>query len=410
MSAQPTGTEELNCDVVVVGAGIAGFVAGVRLAQEGRKVIVLEKQSDDVYVNNTRMTSCAMHFCSMALDSPEDKLHAAFIGRTGGETREDLEKAVLADRMRVVDFFVKQGVDLRRGDDYPQFAHIFMPPALIPEGYVWKDRGGDRMMRVMEARLKALGSQLLRGHAAEHVVMEGSKATGVTGITSSGNPFVVRANSVVLAGGGFEANPEMLRGRVSPRPERLFRRNSGAGTGDSLRMAQKAGAVATELGGFYGHVLSRSAFENQKLWPFPYLDPLLMAGMLVGPDGRRFADEGLGGTYAANQIARLADPMSAVVIIDERIWRERGVDNPPPPYAPNPWLPNHGGEMHTAATLEELAGKAGLPATELVDEVRAYNASVEARASSNSCPRAALRAIPGRSRRPRFTRSLHAPA
>lgn len=380
-------TQQLSCDVVVVGAGIAGLVAGVRLASGGKRVLVLEKQSADTYVCNTRMTSAAMHCCSMALETPPAQLHAALIGRTGGEGRADLAEAVIADGLRVVDFFVQQGVDLRHSDEYPTFAHTFMPPALIPEGYSWKDRGGDRMMRIMEARLQALGSRLLRGHAAERLLMHGAQVVGCAGKVNEVEAFAVHAEAVVLAGGGFEANMDMLKANgVSPQPDRLFPRNSGAATGDSLRMALDVGAAQTRLGGFYGHVLSRSAFDNPKLWPFPYLDPLLQAGVLVGPDGRRFTDEGMGGTYAANAIAALPDPASSVVIVDERIWKERGTGNPPPPYAPNPDLPHRGGEMHVAPSIEELAVKAGLPVRALKEEIDRYNSAVWAGATHTLTP------------------------
>ena len=141
-------------------------------------------------------------------------------------------------------------------------------------------------------------------------------------------------------------------------------------------MALEVGAVRTQLGGFYGHCLSRDAFHNDRLSPFPYLDPLLQAGIIVGPDGKRFADEGIGGTYIANAIARLPDPAAAVVIVDERIWTERGTTNPPPPYAPNPRLPDCGGTMHSAPTIEQLAKVAGLPKHALLDEVAGYNDAV----------------------------------
>jgi len=151
-------------------------------------------------------------------------------------------------------------------------------------------------------------------------------------------------------------------------------------------MALEVGAARTELGGFYGHCLSRDAFHNDRLWPFPYLDPLLQAGIIVGPDGKRFADEGIGGTYIANAIARLPDPASAVVLVDQRIWAERGSTNPPPPYAPNPRLLDCGGTMHSALTIKQLATKAGLPRQALADEVARYNEAVSRGAGAALSP------------------------
>jgi fumarate reductase flavoprotein subunit len=141
-------------------------------------------------------------------------------------------------------------------------------------------------------------------------------------------------------------------------------------------MATSAGAALTQLGGFYGHVLSRDAATNPRLWPFPYLDPLLQAGMIVDGGGRRFTDEGMGGTFVANAIAKLDDPSRTVVIVDDRIWQERGSKAPPPPYAPNPDLPKKGGSMFSASTLSELAALAGVPGDALAEEIDRYNLAV----------------------------------
>src|SRR6202008_4790030 len=79
-------------------------------------------------------------------------------------------------------------------------------------------------------------------------------------------------------------------------------------TGDGLRMAQAVGAATVGMDCFYGHLLSRDAMTNERLWPRPYVDALAVAGILVDGAGRRVADEGEGGVYLANAVARLEDP------------------------------------------------------------------------------------------------------
>ena len=140
-------------------------------------------------------------------------------------------------------------------------------------------------------------------------------------------------------------------------------------------MALAAGARASNLLGFYGHVMSREALKNDKLWPYPWLDLVAGAGLAVGPDGRRFTDESRGGVYLANRIAALPDPASAVAIFDQAIWDGPGAAflNPP-----NPRLANSGGTMLKAESIEALASLAGLPASALVEEARLHNAAIEA--------------------------------
>mgnify|MGYP003338652153 FL=1 len=143
------------------------------------------------------------------------------------------------------------------------------------------------------------------------------------------------------------------------------------------------GAAVSNLEPFYGHVLSRDAFTNDLLWPYPLLDALVTAGILVNGRGERFADEGRGGVYVANAIARLDDPLSAVCIFDRDIWEQPGARELVPP---NPNLPAVGGTLHKADDLNTLAGLAGLPAAALKAAVTGYNRALSAATQGSSDP------------------------
>ena len=102
------------------------------------------------------------------------------------------------------------------------------------------------------------------------------------------------------------------------------------------------GAATVGLDRFYGHVLSRDAMTDDRLWPYPQLDVICAKGIAVTPDGRRFADEGLGGICLTNAIAALDDPLSATAVFDSTVWEDaRATDNVPP----NPSLPDNGGTV-----------------------------------------------------------------
>src|SRR5690606_27179957 len=98
------------------------------------------------------------------------------------------------------------------------------------------------------------------------------------------------------------------------------------------RMAQAVGAALRGIdGGFYGHLLSREVFVNENLWPFPILDFLASAGILVDDHGKRFCDETEGGVYTANAVARLTDAKNAYVIFDSATWATAGAHRAIPP-------------------------------------------------------------------------------
>jgi fumarate reductase flavoprotein subunit len=136
-------------------------------------------------------------------------------------------------------------------------------------------------------------------------------------------------------------------------------------------MAEAAGAALTRLDRFYGHLLSRDAMTNPALWPYPQIDAVAVAGIVVDASGRRILDEGLGGISISNDLARLDDPLCASVICDAAMWETAGKAAQIPP---NPELLAGGGTLHQADTLDELgriAGIANLDAT-----VTGYNSAL----------------------------------
>jgi len=94
--------------------------------------------------------------------------------------------------------------------------------------------------------------------------------------------------------------------------------------GDAVRMLEEAGANLVGMKYFYGHLLSRDALTRDNLWPYPGLDSVAVAGIVVNGRGARFVDEGLGGVYLANAIAWSDDPLDSWMIFDEAIWKGPG--------------------------------------------------------------------------------------
>jgi fumarate reductase flavoprotein subunit len=205
--------------------------------------------------------------------------------------------------------------------------------------------------------------------------MDGSRCTGVAAIRR-GKREEIRAGAVILADGGFQADSAMLARHVSPAPHRLLQRNARSGIGDGARMAGAIGAELVGLDWFYGHLLSADAHHSQRLWPYPVLDHLAAACLILDGDARRFTDEGLGGIAIANAVARLDGPHWPVVVFDERAWSGRpGTYHTAPP---NPHLVREHGTLHRAATLEGLAAKAGFGRDRLLATVAGYNAALAA--------------------------------
>jgi fumarate reductase flavoprotein subunit len=360
----------LACDVAVVGGGLAGLAAGVRAAMAGHKVVVLEASDDERYRCNSRIATGVFHVAFESPAADPAAIDACMRAAIGDVADTPLARAVAGDALRAIRWLSETtGVEFVRGDDGPAWEFVAAPSAVGKLDRRWQGRGPDLLLQGLERSLVRSGGELRRGYRATRLQMSAARCVGL-----AGDNFGIDAAAVVIADGGFQADPELLRRAISPVPDRVAQRNARTGRGDGLRMAEQAGAAITGYHDFYGHVLSRDALSNDTLWPYPWTDELARAAIVVGADGRRFVDEGLGGVFIANRIAALADPASATIVCDRAGWEGPGAERYT---APNPGLVAAGGTVHRADTLAALAATAGIDAGGLAREVAAYNAALE---------------------------------
>jgi fumarate reductase flavoprotein subunit len=359
-------------DVVVIGGGIAGMMAANRAGQLGLKVTVLEQGSEDKYLCNTRFTGGTFHICLREITLDEPTLEKLITESTAGFVPQDLAHALARDGRRVIEWLQAEGIRFMRASASEYHKWVLAPPGRSRPGLDWEGRGGDVLLRTLEDALKKRGGSIVRGARAESLIAEGNRCVGVKALVGGGTEEF-RAAAVVIADGGFQGNLDLVRKYISPMPERLKQRGAGNGRGDGMRMALEMGAALKGMDRFYGHVLSRDALTNEQLWPYPYLDSLLTASVVVNTQGQRFVDEGGGGVFVANAVAQLADPMSSLCIFDSDIWEQPGRNGLIPA---NPHLEKCGATMHKADDIASLAAKAGIPATTLEKTIADYNAAV----------------------------------
>lgn len=367
--------ENLHCDVAVIGGGIAGLMAGLRSAQGGKSVLVFERQAADRYVCNTRLTGGVFHCAMTDIRTPENELYDIILRSTEQAADPGLARLVAGNAKRAVNWLQELGIRFVRGSADPWHSFVLAPPGIAQLGRHWEGRCGDVLLRTLEAELGRHGGKVLRGHEVTQLIMNGKQCRGLRIAVAGGDEVEVSSRAVVLADGGFQSNKPMLKEYVSPQPEALVQRNAGSGLGAGLRMAVAAGAALSDLGSFYGHILSRDALKNDQLWPYPWLDEVAKRYLIVDASGRRFTDEGRGGISIANDIARLAQPDATVVVFDQDGWDGPATERFLPA---NPNLEKAGATVVRAGSIRELAAMAGINPEGLFTEVERYNAAVDA--------------------------------
>ena len=362
--------DQIPIDLAVIGAGISGLATAVRAAELGRRVLVLEQGKADSYLCNSRLSGGITHLAFQPLDAEPEQIVAAMDVQTGGFIAPKLARALANDAKRGLQWMERHGARFVRRPGAAWLGRILAPPRSPQRGDAWKGRGPEVLLRKLTADLVALNGMIRFECRAKSL----RPSTRGTHELLCGDGSAVLARCIVFADGGFQGDSELMQRFVSNRPEALQRRGAGTGRGDCLRMAQSAGAQLVGMSSFYGHLLSRDAMHTSDLTPYPLLDAIAAAAIAVDRSGRRFADEGLGGTYLANVLARRDDPLDAHVVYDASICDGVGERNLIPP-APE-WYARWGGTRHEANSIAELALKMDVPPDMLSETVEVHNGAI----------------------------------
>jgi len=277
-----------NYDVVVIGAGGAGFSAAITARNAGANVVLLEKMpavGGNSLISGAEMNA-AKNWVQPKLgindDSPE--LHAQDTFK-GGDGKGD---------MKVINVMTHQALDAAKwcrdylgvrfeDDNLFFFGGHSRKRALIPVGHT-----GTEFIAKFQAKADELGIPVITNMKAEELIK--NKDGRVVGVkaTMDGSEYTFNAKGgVVLATGGFGANPEMVK-KYNPKIDERFKTTDAPGTtGEALYMAERAGAQLVNMG---------------YIQTYPICDPLSGAieliadarfdgAIMLNQEGKRFVEE-----------------------------------------------------------------------------------------------------------------------
>ncbi|WP_043265294.1 FAD-binding dehydrogenase [Streptomyces sp. CT34] len=267
-----------DADVIVVGAGLAGLVATYELTRAGRRVIVVDQESE-ANLGGQAFWSLGGLFL---VNSPEQR-------RVGIRDSQELALA---------DWLDSAGFDREREDHWPrQWAHAYVDfTAGEKRDYLyrlglrvtptvgWAERGagtatghgnsvprfhltwgtGPEVVRVFAEPVRAAAERGLvvfrHRHRVDELIVEDGAAVGVRGTTlvPSAEPrgvassreavgeFALRAQAVVVTSGGIGGNHELVRknwpvDRVGPAPKAMITGVPAYVDGRMLEITEGAG-------------------------------------------------------------------------------------------------------------------------------------------------------------------------
>ncbi|MGO8911943.1 MAG: FAD-binding protein [Bradyrhizobium sp.] len=347
--------------LVVVGHGAAGLAAALSAAEQARSrnlpidITVLEKSREDEAGGNTSWSPS-----NMRLEAP-DRIDANFandmLRACGGRGDASCFRALADNATATVGWLQAHGLEFVT----PLYYLSAGPARIQPVG-----GGGAIVARLLEAAKKAGVKFVYDAPVSRLVMAKGDRVSGVKARTSDG-PTMLDADAVILACGGFQGNPAMMRAHFGPGAEiiKLISPGTRFDTGDGIRVATEQGAsISGDWNGMHIEPVDpRSRNSAAVVLVYPY-------GIVVDADGRRFFDEGGGLMHETwEALARdihFARPGNiAYAILDSRLFEiegfERAIRSEVPPYR--------------AQSIDELAARIGVPARNLKETVEAFNAA-----------------------------------
>ncbi len=359
-------------DVVVVGKGNAALCAALAACDKGAKVAMLEAAPIDDSGGNSRFAGGVMRFAYSSAkdlqrlaDIPDDEAESTdwdnnsrdiffddLLRVTNERTDPDLCETLVNNSLEAMVWLRSQGV---------RFVPTYRAQSAIVNGKrkffgrmpMEVSGGGPGLVQYLNDTAVKKGVQIFYETRAVSLIYDGVKVSGVNAKVK-GVPTEFHAKSVVLACGGFEANPEWRTKYLGPGWELAKVRGTKYNMGDGLKMALDIGACP------YGNWSGRHAVSWERYAPefgdltlphssYRHSYPM---SLMINNEGKRFVDEGIdfyNFTYAKYGGEVLKQPgQEAWQVFDAKVKHIL--------------RPEYGDRMVTrvvANTIEELAEKNG---------------------------------------------------
>lgn len=400
--------QEIDCDIVVCGAGAAGVVAAVKALDEGKKVVVLQKEpiadsqgncaSAIVKGGSTPGGIASWKNMCIATNAwrSDPRLIDAYIENSEDALRFLCEKGGLEGKLG--DKNEKTGVEVYQSSDT-----VFT--GVRVDGTQSWDFGEDKVeifapwFGPKPNNFGTLVSGILNDAAEQYgdmldvhystpvvqLIQKDGAVVGCIGKDASGAFVKVNAKAVILATGAYENNPTMVR-RFCPDTE-AFDKKVYHRTGDGNILAVLAGGVMEPV----AHSTVMHDFDAGLMWDNPYL--------FLNMEGKRFTNETVEMAYISKQLRWQPSFKGENMDHEHQETGSKGwycqiydndymnyVDMPMlvPPVAMKKYMKEGPAEDHVgvfphlidtfcADTLEELVEKLGLPKEEALASIQHYN-------------------------------------
>ena len=359
-----TKTEKNTWDVVVVGAGTAGIVCAIRAHDMGAKVCVLEKadrpDGNSIYALGTVCAWGTKWQKACGIEDNRDAFYNDMMKVSAGRADPTLT-ATYTDN-------ISEAADWLADEIGIKFEKISMSPwPRLGRGHRCAAEpgltGGSALVQQLLAAAQKRGIPFFFEHkAVELLTNNRAEVTGVKVLTDEGYKQFYAKGGVLIATGGFSANPEMTDRYIGGWASRLAIRGSRNTTGENISLTLPLFAKMVNMDQFHAGPINASTHVN----PADVLNA--MHGVIVDVRGHRFMDEQNTYVMKAKFCAERTIENKAFVIVDSKC-PVLGKVIPKFEKLHNPY--------GKADSIEELCKQVDLPVDAVTAVVKAYNDAID---------------------------------
>ena len=368
-------TVEMDTDIVVIGAGMAGFTAAMEAAEAGKNVILLERSG--VYSSSTtRSEGFVMGAGTEVQKSMGIEDHAEDMYKDMYElyAQEDtlnttLLKKAVDDSDELIKYLTDHGVIFET--ILPISA---LEPRNDPRAHVSWKKGDGLMEKIVAAAEKIDNLTIYMDTTATELKMMDGAVVGVKATNPYGDDITINAKATILCSGSYGENVELIS-ELNPKLCPIS--YTGWGNGDGWYMAKNAGAKMVEI----GYMASSTMYMPKGICDLaqPYVGsptlPLFNI-MQVNMEGQRLINEDAFTFDFADLLYKSDAPVG---------WAVAGakyMEQYPTHYADgkDTTFTVRGKDYqmaYQADTIEELAEMTGMDAAILKENIERYNASCD---------------------------------
>ena len=305
--------EQASFDVIVVGGGNAALCAALSAAENGARVLVLERAPEAQRGGNSAFTAGGFRMVHHGIEDVKKlvpDLSEEEIART--DFGEYTEEQYLDDLGRLTQYYIDPDlaeIIVRRSTETVRWIRdkgIRFVPNYARYGFKQNGRfkffggvvvhanGGGRELVEAEYRAAEKHGIAVRYDAQATALPRGRSGVEGVRVIADGVEEEIHAGAVVLACGGFEANREWCTRYLGPGWDLAKVRGTRYNTGDGIRMALDIGAQSYgQWSGCHAVAWERYAPDfgelDARTSPYRHSYPF---GIMVNADGKRFVDEG----------------------------------------------------------------------------------------------------------------------